>query len=124
MYLDLIKWLIRCGEDEFKDFNAGVIQKKAEEYYEKYLNNSQNPNQYTYKYSKYVDKIMNHEDRYRRKYIIFHVALYLTSTVDNEGVIGIRNYSPMCRKFLMNFINKLLPRIKANILIQTIEKST
>lgn len=124
VYFDLIKWVIECGKHEFTDFNTEAIRDKAEEYFKKYLKNSQYPIQYTHKFSKYSDKIMNHEDKYRRKYIILHIALYLTSAVDNEGLIGIRNYSPMCRKFLMNFLNKLLPRLKANILIQTIEKST
>jgi hypothetical protein len=124
IYYGLLKWLNHSGKAEFIDFKTEAVQAKAEEYYEKYQAISKNEVKLSSKFSKYVDKVMNHYDRYRRKYIIFHIALYLTSTVDNNGVIDVRHYSPICRQFLMNFLFKLIPRDKANILIKTIEKST
>ena len=63
------------------------------------------------------------KSEFKARFIIWHFALYLSGSVDENGEYVLRHYSPLYRQFLFRFLNELFPHIRAKKLLQIFDKS-
>lgn len=125
--------------DEFRHFYSAMIewmdnhlgwssltQNKLMDIYEDDKKEAATPYSREEKYELFKSKTKHLEERinsYEFKFIIFHITLFLTRSVNKHGEITVDHYNAACRTFLFNFMACFYSGRVAKVVVRSMERA-